>query len=63
MADPENAPEPHFTVRTERNGRLRAEESLRQSEELFRRLVEGVSDYAIFMLDPQGIVSTWNLGA
>ncbi|HSS47987.1 MAG TPA: PAS domain-containing sensor histidine kinase, partial [Thermoanaerobaculia bacterium] len=48
---------------TERDGRRQAEESLRQSEELFRRLVEGVADYAIFMLDPHGIVTTWNRGA
>ncbi len=39
------------------------EESLRQSEERFRLLVEGVSDYAIFMLDVNGIVATWNAGA
>ena len=39
------------------------EESLRQSEERFRLLVEGVTDYAIFMLDPNGYVMTWNSGA
>jgi PAS domain S-box-containing protein len=39
------------------------EESLRQSEERFRLLVEGVSDYAIFMLDVNGRVATWNIGA
>jgi len=39
------------------------EEALRQSEERFRLLVEGVSDYAIFMLDPNGYVMTWNGGA
>ncbi|MEO7209252.1 MAG: PAS domain S-box protein [Steroidobacteraceae bacterium] len=39
------------------------EEDLRRSEERFRLLVEGVSDYAIFMLDPNGRVSTWNSGA
>ena len=39
------------------------EEKLRQSEERFRLLVEGVSDYAIFMLDVNGIVTTWNSGA
>jgi PAS domain S-box-containing protein len=39
------------------------EEALRQSEERFRLLVEGVSDYAIFMLDPEGLISSWNLGA
>jgi PAS domain S-box-containing protein len=44
-------------------GRRRAEEPLRQSEERFRLLVEGVKDYAIFMLDEQGHVTTWNEGA
>lgn len=39
------------------------EESLRQSEERFRLLVEGVTDYAIFMLDANGHVMTWNPGA
>ena len=34
-----------------------------ESEELFRLLVESVRDYAIFMLDPQGHVATWNIGA
>jgi PAS domain-containing protein len=38
-------------------------ESLRQSEERFRLLVDNVRDYAIFMLDPQGHVLTWNQGA
>jgi PAS domain S-box-containing protein len=33
------------------------------SEERFRLLVENVRDYAIFMLDPKGIVTTWNSGA
>jgi formate hydrogenlyase transcriptional activator len=32
-------------------------------EELFRALVAGVKDYAIFVLDPEGRVSTWNTGA
>lgn len=41
----------------------RTEEVLRQSEEPFRLLVEGVRDYAIFMLDPEGRVTTWNAGA
>ncbi|HEY4590978.1 MAG TPA: ATP-binding protein [Thermoanaerobaculia bacterium] len=34
-----------------------------QSDELFRLLVEGVKDYAIFMLDPEGRVASWNPGA
>jgi PAS domain S-box-containing protein len=40
-----------------------AQESLRQSEERYRLLVEGIPDYAIFLLDPQGNVASWNLGA
>ena len=36
---------------------------LRHSEEQFRRLVHSVEDYAIYMLDPQGLVSSWNSGA
>ncbi|WP_437507568.1 hybrid sensor histidine kinase/response regulator [Sorangium sp. So ce1099] len=43
--------------------RRRAEEALRRSEERFRLLVESVKDYAIFMLDPQGVITTWNRGA
>ncbi|NIF54703.1 PAS domain-containing sensor histidine kinase [Burkholderia sp. Ax-1724] len=38
-------------------------EALRQSEERFRLLVDSVKDYAIFMLDPQGCVVSWNAGA
>jgi PAS domain S-box-containing protein len=47
----------------EQQKRLQAEQSLQQSEEIFRLLVESVKDYAIFMLDPGGYVATWNLGA
>jgi PAS domain S-box-containing protein len=39
------------------------EERVRQDEERFRLLVEGVKDYAIFMLDPFGNVASWNAGA
>src|ERR671915_1329492 len=39
------------------------QESLRESEERFRLMVEGVKDYAIFMLDPGGCVTIWNDGA
>jgi PAS domain S-box-containing protein len=40
-----------------------AEEELRASEERFRMLVQSVTDYAIYMLDPKGRVSSWNAGA
>ncbi|MBC7803706.1 MAG: PAS domain S-box protein, partial [Candidatus Parcubacteria bacterium] len=41
----------------------RESEALRESEERFRLLVEGVQDYAIYMLSPDGVVTSWNLGA
>jgi len=40
-----------------------AEEILKQSEQQFRLLVQSVTDYAIYMLSPDGRVSNWNLGA
>jgi PAS domain S-box-containing protein len=43
--------------------RRRAEQQLRDSEERFRLIVENTLDYAIFMLDPQGNVASWNAGA
>jgi PAS domain S-box-containing protein len=43
--------------------RKKHEEALAQSEERFRLLVEGVQDYAIFLLDPHGLVTSWNAGA
>jgi PAS domain S-box-containing protein len=42
---------------------LERELALRESEAKFRLLVEAVRDYAIFMLDPEGNVASWNLGA
>jgi PAS domain S-box-containing protein len=43
--------------------RRKQEETLRRSEERFRLLVEGVRDFAIYMLDPEGRVVSWNSGA
>ncbi|MFP5390591.1 MAG: PAS domain S-box protein [Gammaproteobacteria bacterium] len=41
----------------------RAEAELMSHEQQFRLLVQGVVDYAIYMLSPQGLVSSWNPGA
>ncbi len=41
----------------------RTEQALRESEEQFRLLVQGVTDYAIYRLDPQGFITNWNEGA
>ncbi|MBV9496908.1 MAG: PAS domain S-box protein [Acidobacteria bacterium] len=50
-------------VTRDMTARREAEEQLRQSTEIFQLLVSSVKDYAIFMLDPQGYVTTWNSGA
>src|SRR5450631_390876 len=44
---------------TERN---KASDALKESERHFRLLVSGVTDYALYMLDPTGIVTNWNAG-
>ena len=38
------------------------ERDLLESERNFRLLVEGVTDYALYMLDPSGVVTSWNIG-
>jgi PAS domain S-box-containing protein len=43
--------------------RMQAEAVLRQSQEQFRLLVQGVTDYAIYLLSPEGNVASWNPGA
>jgi PAS domain S-box-containing protein len=43
--------------------RKMAEETLKQSEQQFRLLVQSVTDYAIYMLAPDGRLTNWNLGA
>jgi PAS domain S-box-containing protein len=43
--------------------RKEAEEKLRRSEEQFRLLVDGVDEYAIYLLDSSGNVASWNVGA
>jgi PAS domain S-box-containing protein len=43
--------------------RRASEAKLKHSQEQFRLLVQGVTDYAIYMLDPKGHVASWNAGA
>ena len=50
-------------LRTELASRQEHEQRLRESEERFRLLVAGVKDYAIFRLDPEGYITSWNAGA
>jgi PAS domain S-box-containing protein len=44
-------------------GGKQSKRELLECERAFRLLVQGVTDYAIYMLDPNGIVSNWNSGA
>ncbi|APG05690.1 hybrid sensor histidine kinase/response regulator [Luteibacter rhizovicinus DSM 16549] len=50
-------------VMRDRTERKRLDEELRRSQEQFRVLVQGVADYAIYMLDPGGHITSWNSGA
>ncbi len=58
-------PEGRFTIviTHEKQSRIKVEAQLHQSDQIFRLLVESVKDYAIFLLDPDGNVATWNQGA
>jgi PAS domain S-box-containing protein len=63
LRDPAGGVRAFLKITRDLTERRQAEEKLRMSEQRFRVLVEGVEDYAIFMLDPQGRVATWNAGA
>jgi PAS domain S-box-containing protein len=43
--------------------RRKAQAALLESEQRFRLFIEGVTDYAIYMLNPEGFISNWNTGA
>src|SRR6195952_5648791 len=63
IRDPDGKLTGYAKVPRDLTERRAAEETLRRSEEQFRRLVQGVTDYAIYMLSPDGIITNWNAGA
>jgi PAS domain S-box-containing protein len=64
MGEASSTPVTPITLGHDRPGTDRgASAALRESEERFRVLVDGVADYAIYMLDPAGKVVSWNKGA
>jgi len=53
----------YLLIGTDNTERKQIKEQLRWTEESFRLMVESVTDYAIVMLDPEGLVVSWNGGA
>jgi PAS domain S-box-containing protein len=52
-----------WSVQRDSSGRELAEEALRDSEDKYRLLIQGVKDYALLMLSPRGDIVSWNPGA
>ena len=63
LCNPDGEPIGFIKVVRDLTDRRKMQEALRVSEDRFHLLVDGVSDYAILMLDPGGAILTWNRGA
>src|SRR5881397_3953698 len=63
LRDSEGAVIGFAKVTRDLTARKEAQDALRRSEQTFQLLVESIQDYAVFMLDPDGRVATWNAGA
>lgn len=63
IKDESGVPFAVLSVNHDISDRKRAEDALHESQERFRLLVDNVRDYAIYMLDTRGNVTTWNQGA
>jgi PAS domain S-box-containing protein len=63
IRDPSGALIGYAKVTRDLSERREAEEALRAAAEQFRLLVQGVTDYAIYMLDREGRITSWNAGA
>ncbi|HLO76334.1 MAG TPA: PAS domain S-box protein, partial [Magnetospirillum sp.] len=63
LVDHENPDLGYVWVLEDISEQVTATEALRASEERFRALVDGIRDYSIILLSPEGVVQTWNRGA
>lgn len=63
LRDPDGRPIALIAILQDIGKRKRAEEALRESEDRYRLIVESARDYAIFVADPQGVITTWPPGA